>query len=205
MRITLDIDTEQLTDTDRRVLAALINGDAAPLVMPREMYRDLSQPGAPLVPAGHTPAASPAAAPPSPTPAPPEFLAKLGEAVGQFAGTQHEARLPFAQQAGVRTRSTMPADDAGGDELDDGAGDDQAVFGVDAVGDRATVVAGAVRDGAVHITDVQTDVQVDPPPGPVDWEQHEGASPAEQRAIRHAHGLTPRLVQTDPPVRHTTP
>lgn len=195
MRITLDIDTEQLTDTDRRVLAALINGDAAPLVLPRELYRDLSQPGAPLVPAGHTPAAPPAA-PPSPTPAPAEFLAKLGEAVGQFAGTQHEARLPFAQQAGVRTRSTMPADDDAAD-----AGDDQPVFGVDVVGDRATVVAGAVRDGVVHITDVQ----VDPEPGPVDWEEHGKASPAEQRAIRAAHGLTPRLVQSDPPVRHTTP
>lgn len=185
MRITLDIDTEQLTDTDRRVLAALINGDAAPLVLPREMYRDLSQPGAPLVPAGHTPAASPAA-PPSPTPAPPEFLAKLGEAVGQFAGTQHEARLPFAQQAGVRTRSTMPADDDAGDVVDTDAA--QA-----AVDENRRQLA---RDGAVT---------VDPLPGPVDWEEHGKASPAEQRAIREAHGLTPRLVQTDPPVRHTTP
>jgi hypothetical protein len=195
VRITLDIDTEQLTDTDRRVLAALINGDAAPLVMPREMYRDLSQPGAPLVPAGHTPAASPAA-PPSPTPAPPEFLAKLGEAVGQFAGTQHEARLPYAQQAGVRSRSTMD-DDAGvtGDAADE-LENDQAIIASIAQEYREIrdESSGNVPDGVV----------VDPPPGPVDWEAHGKASPAEQRAIRAAHGLTPRLVQ-DPPVRHTTP
>jgi len=57
-----------------------------------------------------------------------------------------------------------------------------------------------MADGVMHITDVQ----VDPEPGPVDWEEHGKASPAEQRAIRAAHGLTPRLVP-DPPVRHTTP
>jgi hypothetical protein len=194
VRITLDIDTDQLTDTDRRVLAALINGDAAPLVMPREMYRDLSQPGAPLVPAGHTPAP---AAPPSPTPAPPEFLAKLGEAVGQFAGAQHEARLPYAQQAGVRSRSTMD-DDAGvtGDAADELENDQATIARIaqeyrEIRDDRS----GSAPDGVV----------VDPEPGPVDWEEHGKASPAEQRAIRAAHGLTPRLVQDPPPVRHTTP
>lgn len=195
MRITLDIDTDRITDADKRILAALINGDAAPLVLPREMYRDLSQPGAPLVPADHVPAP---AGMPSPTPAPPGFMAKLGEAVSSFApGAPTEARLPYAQQAGVRTRSTMPDDDGVDGDAADELEDSQAII--------ADVVE-SYREGMKARDAGDADaVVVDPDPGPVDWEQHEGASPAEQRAIRHAHGLTPRLVTTDPPVRHTSP
>lgn len=185
MRITLDIDTDHITADDRRVLMAIAGHDAGELRITREgeqAFRDLSQPGAPLVPPGHTPPG-----PPSPTPAPAGFLQKLGEAVGQFAGTQHEARLPVVQQAGVRTRSTMPEDDDAPADVVDA---DAAQAAVDE--NRAQLV----RDGAVT---------VDPEPGPVDWEAHGKASPIEQRAIREAHGLTPRLVQTPPPVRHTSP
>lgn len=211
MRITLDIDTEQLTDADRRVLAALINGDAAPLVLPREMYRDLSQPGAPLVPAGHTPAAPPAA-PPSPTPAPPEFLAKLGEAVGQFAGTQHEARLPYSQQAGVRTRSTMPADDDAADtvpveiprELADELENNQAtVIGIvqqyraGTTVPRDLVEEGDAGDFESAVMHAVSTAQLD--------DQAADRGDAEPRVPDLTTPTRPRLVQSPPPVRHTTP
>lgn len=101
MRLTIDIDTDQLTDRDRRVLAALIGDDTGPLVLPRFPGTDNGAPATPASPL------------PLPVPAPANFAAKLGEAVQQFnpRGSGSEARLPFAQQAGVRTSSTMPDDD----------------------------------------------------------------------------------------------
>lgn len=103
MRLNIDIDTDQITDRDRRVLAALIADDTGPLVLPR-----FDSPGH-----GVEPTSAPA--PPLPVPAPADFASKLGDAVAQFSprGSVSEARLPFAQQAGVRTSSTMPDDDAG--------------------------------------------------------------------------------------------
>lgn len=138
MRLTIELDTNDITDRDRRVLASLVSDDGAPLVLPL-----------PRAGVDHTPASTPTG-PPSPVPAPPAFMQRLGEAVGQFGrppAAASEARLPVVQQAGVTTRSTMPDDD---DEL---PAEDQRVFGVDVAGDTATVVAGAVRDGIVHITD----------------------------------------------------
>lgn len=108
MRLTIDIDTAQLTDRDRRVLAALIGDDTGPLVLPRFPGTDNAAP------------ATPAPAPPLPVPVPAAFAAKLGEAVQQFSprGSGSEARLPFAQQAGVRTSSTMPDDDEDAGEFE---------------------------------------------------------------------------------------
>lgn len=184
MRITLDIDTDRLTARDLRILSAIMSPDALPTVFRDANTGNLTSDSSHLGVPQHTAVPT---APPSPTPAPAGFLQKLGEAVGQFAGTQHEARLPVVQQAGVRTRSTMPEDDDAPADVVDA---DAAQAAVDE--NRAQLV----RDGAVT---------VDPEPGPVDWEAHGKASPIEQRAIREAHGLTPRLVQTPPPVRHTSP
>jgi hypothetical protein len=107
MRITIDIDTRDITADDRRVLMALAGHDAGELRITR-----LDEPA----PAPSTPA------PPLPVPVPAAFASKLGEAVAQFSprGSGSEARLPFAQQAGVRTSSTMPDDDepADGDDVD---------------------------------------------------------------------------------------
>lgn len=198
MRLTIDLDTDQLTDRDRRVLAALVSDDGTPLVLPL--------PGAG---AHHEPAP---AGPPSPVPAPPAFMQKLGEAAAQFGrppGAAHEARLPVVQQAGVRTRSTMPADDDV-DELpaDDPRedvltptrwgrpadrqperSDDVDVVGVDVAGDATTVVTGAVRDGVVHIDAPDLHIVAPAPPAHADRDR-------VQRAI---------LGTVDAPVRHTSP
>lgn len=100
MRLTIDVDTDQLTDRDRRVLAALIGDDNSPLVLPRFDGPDVQKQDIPT-------------APPLPVPVPAAFAAKLGEAVQQFSprGSGSEARLPYAEQAGVRTSSTMPDDE----------------------------------------------------------------------------------------------
>lgn len=104
MRLTIDIDTEHITAEDRRVLMALAGHDAGELRVTM-----LDQPAAERISTG----TNPGPVPPLPVPVPPAFAAKLGEAVGKFSGggTGPEARLPFAQQAGVRTSSTMPDDD----------------------------------------------------------------------------------------------
>lgn len=106
MHITIDT-SQPMSGRDRRVLAALIGDDNGPLVLPRFPGTDDGVPPA----AGE----QPAPAPPLPVPVPPAFASKLGEAVAQFSprGSGSEARLPFAQQAGVRTSSTMPDDDDG--------------------------------------------------------------------------------------------
>lgn len=111
MRLTIDIDTDQLTDRDRRVLAALIGDDNSPLVLPRFPGMDNG-----AVPVG----ARPAPAPPLPVPVPEGFAARLGQAVQQFGprGSSPEARLPYAEQAGVRTSSTMPDDDDDASEFE---------------------------------------------------------------------------------------
>lgn len=172
MRITFDIDTSDITADDRRVLMALAGHDAGELRVTRV----------------DEPATTPAApAPPLPVPVPPAFASKLGEAVAQFSprGSGTEARLPVAQQAGVRTSSTMPADDEPGKE-------EQRVFGVDLVDDTATVVAGAVRDGVVHLEEPvripRELVEEEPPPHPA-------------ALVREAALRTPMM----PPVRHTSP
>lgn len=107
MRLTIDVDTDQLTDRDRRVFAALIGDDNSPLVLPRFDGPDVQKQDIPT-------------APPLPVPAPADFAARLGEAVQQFGprGSGPEARLPFAQQAGVRTSSTMPDDDEDAGEFE---------------------------------------------------------------------------------------
>lgn len=104
MRLTIDIDTEHITAEDRRVLMALAGHDAGELRVTM-----LDQPATERISTG----TNPGPVPPLPVPVPPAFAAKLGEAVGKFSGggTGPEARLPFAQQAGVRTSSTMPDDD----------------------------------------------------------------------------------------------
>lgn len=104
MRLTIDIDTEHITAEDRRVLMALAGHDAGELRVTM-----LDQPAAERISTG----TNPGPVPPLPVPVPPAFAAKLGEAVGKFSGggTGPEARLPFAQQAGVRTSSTMPDDE----------------------------------------------------------------------------------------------
>jgi hypothetical protein len=109
MRLTIDLDTDQLTDRDRRVFAALISDDSSPLVLPRFPGTDNGAVDE------HR-----AAAPPLPVPVPADFAARLGEAVQQFGprGSGPEARLPFAQQAGVRTSSTMPDDDDDASEFE---------------------------------------------------------------------------------------
>lgn len=237
MRLTIELDTNDITAHDRRVLAALVSDDTTPLALPH--YRDLSQPGAPLVP-DHAPPA-PAAGVPSPTPAPPEFLRRLGEATAQFGrspGAAHEARLPVAQQAGVSTRSTMPADDdvdelPADDPRDDvlvptrwgrpadrqpEPSDDDTVIGVDVAGDTATMVAGAVRDGVLHIDEPVLHIVDEPRPPVVD------DGPPVQRMTETAriprasveldpvpaHASRDRvrkaiLGTVDAPVRHTSP
>jgi hypothetical protein len=107
VRITIDIDTSEITSDDRRVLMALAGHDAGELRITR-----LDDAPAP-----------PAPAPPLPVPVPAEFAAKLGDAVAQFSprGSGSEARLPFAQQAGVRTSSTMPDDEEPADVVDEPA------------------------------------------------------------------------------------
>lgn len=104
MRLTIDIDTEHITAEDRRVLMALAGHDAGELRVTM-----LDQPAAERISTG----TNPGPVPPLPVPVPPAFAAKLGEAVGKFSGggSGPEARLPFAQQAGVRTSSTMPDDE----------------------------------------------------------------------------------------------
>jgi len=117
MRLTIDLDTAQLTAEDRRVLMALAGHDAGELRITmldeptRERIRTGTNPGE--VPRFDGPDVQKQGIPPSPplpVPAPADFAARLGEAVQQFGprGSGPEARLPFAQQAGVRTSSTMP-------------------------------------------------------------------------------------------------
>lgn len=169
MHITIALDTDQLTDRDRRVLAALVSDDGAPLVLPR--MDDTSHLNVPddgrKVPTM-----------PSPTPAPPPFMQRLGEAVGQFAGGQgaaHEARLPFAEQAGVRTRSTMPEDDAEPDAAPPG---EPALHIVD--------------EAVLHIDRPVSVVHVDSPP-PVHADR-------DRDRVR-----APIVGTVDAPVRHSTP
>lgn len=207
MHITIDT-SQPLSDRDRRVLAALIGDDTGPLVMPRSMFRDADT--GILHPDGYTPPGPPV--PPLPVPAPAAFAAKLGEAVAQFSprGPATEARLPFAQQAGVRTSSTMPDDD---DMPRTVAG--ERVFGVDVDAEMATVVSGAVRDGVVHITD---HVRI-----PRELVEGEAATAGDfesavmhgltypdlpDDADTHAHPEVPHPkspVIEQPPVRHTNP
>lgn len=108
MRITIDIDTTQITAEDRRVLMALAGHDAGELRVTRLDGPDVQKQDV---------------APPLPVPVPPAFAAKLGEAVGKFSGggTGPESRLPVAQQAGVRTSSTMPDEDEPAEVVDAGA------------------------------------------------------------------------------------
>lgn len=176
MRITIDIDTSQITADDRRVLMAIAGHDAGEL----RIARLDDAPGA------HTPPA-PTPAPPLPVPVPADFAAKLGDAVAQFSprGSGSEARLPFAQQAGVRTSSTMPDDEPTAGE--------QRVFGVDVLDDTATVVTGAVRDGVVHISEP---VQV-----PRELVEEDADVPRPQDRVRSAI----LGVVEQPPVRHTSP
>lgn len=109
MRLTIDVDTSTITAEDRRVFMALAGHDAGELRVTM-----LDEPTRERIRTGTNPGPVPAApAPPLPVPVPADFAAKLGEAVQQFnpRGSGSEARLPFAQQAGVRTSSTMPDDD----------------------------------------------------------------------------------------------
>lgn len=107
MRLTIDLDTSQLTAEDRRVLMAIAGRDAGELRITHLTPDDVER-----MTADAAPAAAPT--PPLPVPVPADFAARLGKAVQQFApqGSGPESRLPFAQQAGVRTSSTMPDDDA---------------------------------------------------------------------------------------------
>jgi hypothetical protein len=175
VRITIDIDTSQITADDRRVLMALAGHDAGELRVTR--LDDAATTPQPATPA-----------PPLPVPVPPDFAAKLGDAVAQFSprGSGSEARLPFAQQAGVRTSSTMPDDD------EPHAGEHR-VFGVDVLDDTATVVTGAVRDGVVHISEP---VQV-----PRELVEEDADVPHPQDRVRSAI----LGVVEQPPVRHTSP
>jgi hypothetical protein len=128
----INIDTkDRITDLDRRVLAALIAGDDAPLVMPRNLV----------------PEEQPSAGPPSPTPAPAAFMERLGAAVAQTSrgGVATEARLPVTQQAGVRTSSTMPDDD---DEPTTTAAEPVRVPREQVEGDAAT--AGDFESAVMH-------------------------------------------------------
>lgn len=117
MRLTIDIDTAQLTAEDRRVLMALAGHDAGELRITRLTPDDVER-----MTGGTNAGATPASPLPLPVPAPADFAAKLGEAVQQFSprGSGSEARLPFAQQAGVRTSSTMPDGDEPAEVVDAG-------------------------------------------------------------------------------------
>jgi hypothetical protein len=212
VRITIDIDTSQITADDRRVLMALAGHDAGELRVTR-----LDEPATPPTPA-----------PPLPVPVPAAFASKLGEAVAQFSprGSGSEARLPFAQQAGVRTSSTMPDDDEApppGPRVDYVPGpqmrelmEEQRVFGVDALDETTTVVAGAVRDGVVHITDhvrVPRELVEGDAATAGDFESAVMHAIETQPALpddadTHAHAEVPRPkspVIENPPVRHTSP
>lgn len=186
MRVTIELDTNDITDRDRRVLAALVSDDGTPLVLPLPVS-DTSHLGVPDA----TPPPSPGM--PSPTPAPPEFMQRLGEATAQFGrspGVAHEARLPVVQQAGVTTRSTMPEDDDVDELVDDQAPDDGRVVGVDVARDTATVVTGAVRDGVVHIDAPDLHIVAPPPPAHADRDRVRVVTPPYPEPA---------------PVRYTTP
>jgi hypothetical protein len=134
VRITIDIDTSQITADDRRVLMAIAGHDAGELRVTR--LDDAATTPQPATPA-----------PPLPVPVPPDFAAKLGDAVAQFSprGSGSEARLPFAQQAGVRTSSTMPDDD---DEPTTTAAEPVRVPREQVEGDAAT--AGDFESAVMH-------------------------------------------------------
>jgi hypothetical protein len=200
MRLTIDIDTDQLTDRDRRVLAALIGDDTGPLVLPRFPGTDNAAPATPASPL------------PLPVPAPADFAAKLGEAVQQFSprGSGSEARLPFAQQAGVRTSSTMPDDDEPAEVVD----------ASDITGEPAEVVdAGELEardDGLVHTRWGRPE---DRAPEPSDESEHDAIiwarggitvprSLVEEQPPPDPGALVREAVLRQPltaPVRHTSP
>lgn len=205
MRLTIDVDTSTITAEDRRVFMALAGHDAGELRVTM-----LDEPTRERIRTGTNPGPVPAApAPPLPVPVPADFAAKLGEAVQQFnpRGSGSEARLPFAQQAGVRTSSTMPDDD-----------DEPAeVVDADAVVDAPAEVVDA-GEGLVHTRWGRPE---DRAPEPSDESEHDAI-------IRARGGMTvPReLVEDDgdprrpedftrdailgvidrmPPMPHTTP
>lgn len=115
MRLTIDLDTSELTAEDRRVLMALAGHDTTgelriTRLTPEDVERMTGGDASPATPS----------TPPLPVPVPAGFAARLGEAVQQFGprGTGPDARLPVAQQAGVRTSSTMPDDDEPAEVVD---------------------------------------------------------------------------------------
>lgn len=175
MRLTIDIDTDHITADDRRVLMALAGVDAGELRITRLTPDDVER-----MTGGTNAVATPA--PPLPVPAPAEFAAKLGEAVQQFntRGSGSEARLPYAQQAGVRTSSTMPDDDDEPAEVVDAG----------AVVDPPAEVVDA-GDGLVHTRWGRPE---DRAPEPSDESEHDAI-------IRARGGVTvPRsLVEEQPP------
>ena len=188
MHITIALDTDQLTDRDRRVLTALVSDDTTPLVLPR-------------VDAAPAPDPTPAG-PPSPTPAPPAFMERLGQAVGQFTrspGAATEARLPFAEQAGVRTRSTMPEDDAPPVDVVDAGAELEADL-VERMG-SATLGPNSERGDADMRVPRDAVVQPAPEPSTVPRELVDGdPAPHPQDRVRAAI-----LGTVDAPVRHTSP
>lgn len=174
MRVTIELDTNDITEHDRRVLAALVSDDTAPLVLPI--------PGAGVE---HTPAPAEHAGMPSPVPAPPGFMQRLGEATAQFGrspGAAHEARLPVAQQAGVTTRSTMPDDDEPADVVDAGAVP------------PATTVARELVDGSNDVGDFESAV--------MHAVSEATLPPSAGRGSAHAHVPEPLDVHVDEPVLH---
>lgn len=197
MRLTIDIDTEHITAEDRRVLMALAGHDAGELRITM-----LDQPAAERISTG----TNPGPVPPLPVPVPPAFAAKLGEAVGKFSGggTGPEARLPFAQQAGVRTSSTMPDDDEPAEVVD-----------ADAVVDEPAEVVDA-GEGLVHTRWGRPE---DRAPEPSDESEHDAIMRARggmtvPRELVEDDG-EPRRIEdvtrdailgvVDAPVRHTSP
>lgn len=197
MHLTINLETDKLTAEDRRVLMALAGHDAGELRVTM-----LDEPAAERISTG----SNPGPVPPLPVPVPAAFAAKLGEAVQQFnpRGSGSEARLPFAQQAGVRTSSTMPDDDEPAEVVDAGAVVDAPAEVVDA------------GEGLVHTRWGRPE---DRAPEPSDESEHDAIMRARggmtvPRELVEEDG-EPRRIEdvtrdailgvVDAPVRHTSP
>lgn len=195
MRLTIEIDTTEITAEDRRVLMALAGHDAGELRITM-----LDDPPAERIRTG----TNPGPVPPLPVPAPPEFAARLGEAVGQFSprGSGSEARLPFAQQAGVRTSSTMPDEDEPAEVVDAGAILEAEL--ADRM-ERAELGPNAARgDADMRVPDVERPDVIMARGGttvPRDLVEDDGAP----RRIEDVTGAAILGVVEQPPVRHTSP